>query len=91
MTNGILFNWSMALGAYSLGGALWAAVAFLSIALLRASLESRALRAESDRLRRRLRLLDGLFGLSESDAIEDVPISGTRLKTGDLERSRVAS
>jgi len=91
MTNGILFNWSMALGAYSIGGALWAAVAFLSIALIRASLESRALRTESDRLRRRLRLLDGLFGLSGTESIEDEPISGTRRKASELQESRLAS
>jgi membrane protein implicated in regulation of membrane protease activity len=91
MTNGILFNWSMALGAYAVGGALWATVVFLSIALVRVSLESRTLRDESDRLRRRLQLLDGLFGLSGDESIEEEPISGTRRRATVVEHSRVAS
>ncbi len=90
MTNGILFNWSAALGAYAVGGPLWAAVVFLSVALIRMSLESQNLRDEAEQLRRRVILLGGPFGLSdELPETEDVPGSGTR-PTG-LPRARAVS
>ena len=81
LNNGILFNWSAALGAWALGGPLWAVIAFLGVALARVSLESQSLRHESGELRRRLLLTGGPFGLNEySDEpeLEAPPASETR-------------
>ncbi len=94
LNNAILFNWSIALGAWALGGPLWAAVVFFAVALARVSLESQALRHESGELRRRLLLTGGPFGLadygeeSQSDA---VPASETRLVSGAIPGSRIAN
>jgi hypothetical protein len=85
LNNAILFNWSIALGAWALGGPLWAAVVFLLVALARVSLESQSLRNESSELRRRLTLTGGPFGLTgySSGPDEDTaPESHTRLVGG---------
>jgi hypothetical protein len=39
-----MLNWSLALGAYALGGGLWAAVVFLAVAVVRLALEVQRLR-----------------------------------------------
>ena len=93
-SNAILFNWSIALGAWALGGPLWAAVVFLAVALVRSSLESQSLRHESGELRRWLLLTGGPFGLAgydedpESDA---APTSETRLVSEPPPRPRIVS
>ena len=94
LNNGILFNWSIALGAWALGGPMWAAITFLTVALARVSLESQALRHESGELRRRLLLTGGPFGFSEvdSESTHDAPpISETRLSSVPIEPPRVVS
>ncbi|HEX3598470.1 MAG TPA: hypothetical protein VHU80_25355 [Polyangiaceae bacterium] len=45
-----LLNWSLALGAYAIGGALWAAVVFLGVAVVRLSLEVQRLRRKNAEL-----------------------------------------
>lgn len=83
MTNGILFNWSIALGAFSIGGWMWAMIAFLGVALVRVSLEMQHLRHEAGELRRRLLLTSGPFSLGlydvATDSPEAPPASETRL------------
>lgn len=39
-----MLNWSLALGAYALGGLLWAAVVFLGVAVVRLAIELQRLR-----------------------------------------------
>jgi hypothetical protein len=39
-----MLNWSLALGAYALGGLLWAALVFLGVAVVRLALELQRLR-----------------------------------------------
>ena len=39
-----MLNWSLALGAYALGGVQWAAIVFLGVAVIRLSLEVQRLR-----------------------------------------------
>lgn len=92
LNNAILFNWSIALGAWALGGPLWAAIVFLVVALARVSLESQSLRNESGELRRRLSLTGGPFGLSDYSAGPDedtAPESHTRAIGGSVSGSRV--
>jgi hypothetical protein len=94
LNNGILFNWSVALGAWALGGPLWAVIAFLAVALARVSLESQSLRHESGELRRRLLLTGGPFGLNDYDAeseLEAPPTSEIRVVTGVKPEGRAAS
>jgi len=45
-----MLNWSLALGAYALGGLLWAALIFLAIALIRLALELERLRRRNAEL-----------------------------------------
>ncbi len=92
LNNAILFNWSIALGAWALGGPLWAAIVFLVVALARVSLESQSLRNESGELRRRLSLTGGPFGLSdygEGPDEDTAPESHTRAVAGSVPASRV--
>lgn len=93
LNNGILFNWSVALGAWALGGPLWAVIAFLTVALARVSLESQTLRHESGELRRRLLLTGGPFGLSDNvdDEREAPPTSEIRVLSGVTPEGRAAS
>ncbi|HEX4338608.1 MAG TPA: hypothetical protein VH062_22035 [Polyangiaceae bacterium] len=51
-----MLNWSLALGAYALGGALWAAVVFLGVAVVRLSLEVQRLRRKNAELAEERRL-----------------------------------
>jgi hypothetical protein len=86
LNNGILFNWSAALGAWALGGPMWAVIVFLAVALARVSLESQRLRHESGELRRRLLLVGGPFGLSESGGEQEreaPPTSEIRSTSGE--------
>ena len=95
LNNAILFNWSIALGAWALGGPMWAAIVFLVVALARVSLESQSLRNESSELRRQLILTGGPFGLSGYDGGPDedtAPESHTRsVGGGTVPGSRVVS
>jgi hypothetical protein len=90
--NGLMLNWSLALGGYALGGAVWAACAFLAVALLRVSVETQALRHHNAALRRRLLAHEGPFAandfLDESDA---PPNSEIRASVAPLERPRLVS
>ena len=45
-----MLNWSLALGAYALGGLLWAAVVFLGVAVVRLALELQQLRQRNAEL-----------------------------------------
>jgi len=65
--NGVMFNWAAALGAWALGGPLYAVLAFLGVALVRVSLQMQELRRDNDELRR---LLD--------DPARGFRMSGTR-------------
>ena len=76
--NGVMFNWSAAFGAWALGGPLWAATAFLGIALARTVMDARALRRETDALRHRLITLEGPFAVTRYD-VEAAPDSQIRL------------
>jgi hypothetical protein len=76
--NGVMFNWSAAFGAWALGGPLWAAIAFLGVALARAAMDVRALRRETAALRHRLITLEGPFAPVRYDD-EAAPDSQIRL------------
>jgi hypothetical protein len=94
LNNGILFNWSAALGAWAIGGPLWAVIAFLMVALARVSLESQSLRHESGELRRRLLLTGGPFGLDDhgdEPEREASPTSEIRALPGVTPEGRAAS
>ena len=67
MTNrtGLLFNWSLAFGAYAIGGLLWAVIAFLGVALVRVSLELQTLRRNHSELKRLLSTRGAAFGYGE--------------------------
>ncbi|HVU05663.1 MAG TPA: hypothetical protein VHE30_28135 [Polyangiaceae bacterium] len=95
MNNGILFNWSVALGGWALGGPLWATVAFLAVALVRISLASKETNDEGARLQRRLELLSTPFGLDDATADDvepaEAPSSEKRAISGTYPPVRAAS
>lgn len=97
MTNraGLLFNWSFALGAYALGGPLWAIIAFLAVALVRVSLELQALRRNHSELKRLLSSRGAAFGYGEFASTPDsepTPNSEVRpLHTVPAFREKMAS
>jgi hypothetical protein len=69
--NGVLFNWSAALGAWAIGGPFWAALTFLAIALVRVSIDAQALRRDNLELKRRLMEHHGdVFGTDVGPEIE---------------------
>jgi hypothetical protein len=48
---GTMVNWSLALGAFTMGGVLWAAVVFLAIAVIRLAMDVQRRKANAERLR----------------------------------------
>lgn len=48
---GTMVNWSLALGAFTMGGVLWAAVVFLAIAVIRHAMDVQRRKADAKRLR----------------------------------------
>jgi hypothetical protein len=78
---GILFNWSVALGAWALGGPLWAASVFLGVALVRVSLELHTLRGQHSELKRLVASRGSAFGYDGLDlAPESEPIPQSSMR-----------
>jgi len=75
--NGIMFNWSFALGAWALAGPVWGVATFLAIALVRVSVDAQALRHDNAELKRRLGLPRGALSLAVND-VEAPPESEIR-------------
>jgi len=88
--NGLMFNWSAALGAWALAGPVWGVLTFLVVALVRVSSEAQGLRHEAALLRRRLIAHEGPFA-SADRAIEVAPDSHVRLRRPMPEPARAVS
>ena len=58
---GTMLNWSLALGAYALGGWHWAAIVFLGVAVVRLSMEIQRLRRVNLLLSERVDKRDAFF------------------------------
>jgi hypothetical protein len=91
--NGILFNWSSSLGAWALGGPLWAIITFLGVALVRVSLDAQALRLDNLELRRRLfaKNIGEPFAPENQEAEEAPPHSEVRVSRSAIDRKRLAN
>jgi hypothetical protein len=88
----MLLNWAMALGACALGGPFWGAITFLSLALLRLSLEAQALRTRNEELEARLAAEDDRFEWDDylPNASSEPPASDIRPARAFV-RARMAS
>jgi hypothetical protein len=83
--NGIMLNWSLALGTWAVAGALWGVIVFLAIALVRVSIDAQALYRDNVELKRRLVHATGFDFSDEAAAESDAPPrSGTRATQGDV-------
>ena len=51
---GTMINWSFALGAFTMGGVLWAAVVFFAIAVIRLAMDVQRLRRANAELLRQV-------------------------------------
>jgi hypothetical protein len=75
----MMLNWSLALGAWALGGPLWGVVTFLAVALLRVSIDAQALRYDNAELKRRLGLPRAMqVGADDPDEVPESEIRVSR-------------
>ena len=80
---GTMLNWSLALGASVLGGALWAAIVFLGVAVVRLALEGQRLRRANAELSRRVSPRDQFM----DTGFREAPPSSSREPSLDREPS----
>jgi len=72
---GTMLNWSLALGAFTIGGPLWAALVFLAIAVIRLAMDVQRLRRANAELLRQVGRREHFFDTGFREARPSVALT----------------